>query len=64
MCAAEQSLLITQVQMGSLHSALDVVVRQGIRYDEMYLINGWELIFSAPRKAGELPALTHALYKY
>jgi hypothetical protein len=62
-CAVEQSLLITQVQMESLHSAVDAAISQGIRYNQMYRINGWELIFSAPRTAGELPALTHALYR-
>ncbi|ASV73587.1 hypothetical protein THTE_0985 [Thermogutta terrifontis] len=51
----------TQIQMTSLAVAVEKALAQGIRYGEKVVVAGWELVFEAPRQAGQLPVLIHAL---
>jgi RHS repeat-associated protein len=53
----------SQVQIRSLQSAVQLAIDGGIRYGELMRKGGWELIFRAPRAAGQLPALIHALQR-
>lgn len=55
--------MASQVQLASLKAAVETATAQGIKYGEMVKVGGWELRFELPRKAGELPALIHALHK-
>lgn len=49
-----------QVQLESFQAAVDLAAKQGIKYDELITIGGWELKFGAPRQAGMLPVVYHA----
>lgn len=52
--------LLGQTHQKALHSAIDDVLSQGaIQYRKMYYSGGNEIMFSAPRSAGELPAVIH-----
>jgi hypothetical protein len=51
----------TQAQLSSLQAAVNQVLAAGIKYDQTIKIAGWELKFGAPTKAGQLPALIHAI---
>ncbi len=51
----------SQVQLNSLKAAVDAASRGGMEYGKVIRTGGWELIFAAPREAGQLPALKHAL---
>lgn len=51
----------SQVQLRSLQAAIGAASREGVVYNQMMRVGGWELIFAAPRQAGQLPALIHAL---
>jgi hypothetical protein len=51
----------SQVQLASLQAAVSAAGKQGIVYEQVMRVGGWELIFSAPRQAGLLPVLKHAL---
>jgi hypothetical protein len=53
----------TQAQLTSLQAAVSFATRQGVQYGQMIRVSGWELIFQAPRQAGQLPALVHALHR-
>jgi filamentous hemagglutinin len=55
--------LATQEQLKSLHAAVSESIKNGITYDKLLEIGGWELRFSPAREAGQLPALIHALPK-
>ena len=52
--------LATQQELRSLHSAVSESVKNGITYDKLLEVGGWELKFSAARESGQLPALIHA----
>ncbi|MGB4774160.1 MAG: hypothetical protein WBP45_03225 [Daejeonella sp.] len=52
--------LATQQQLNSLRSAVGEAIKDGIVYDKIIEIGGWELKFSQARQAGQLPALIHA----
>lgn len=52
--------LSTQVQLKSLHSAVEKVMKDGLKYETTLQVNEWELIFSKPREVGLLPVLKHA----
>jgi rRNA maturation endonuclease Nob1 len=56
--------LKSQIMLSSMKGAVDKVMAQGIQYGKMYNVGGWELKFAAPRAAGELPAVIHALPKF
>ena len=44
----------------SLQSAVNVATKNGVIYDQIMHVGGWELEFKLPREAGQLPALIHA----
>jgi hypothetical protein len=46
-----------------LQGALKQATQNGIIYDQIMNIGNWELKFSAPREAGQLPALIHSVFK-
>ncbi|WP_208860670.1 hemagglutinin repeat-containing protein [Pseudovibrio ascidiaceicola] len=52
--------LHTQEQIKSMQSAVNSATTNGIEYDEIITVGGWELKFSPPREVGQLPALIHA----
>lgn len=53
--------LATQGQLSSLHGALTEATRNGVPYDRLVNVGGWELKFGKPRFEGGLPAVIHAL---
>jgi filamentous hemagglutinin len=53
--------LASQQQIRSLQAAVDGATAGGVPYGELVNAGGWELKFAAPREAGQLPALIHAL---
>jgi filamentous hemagglutinin len=52
--------LTTQQILRSLQSAVNLATKEGIIYNEMMVIGGWELKFAAPRADGLLPVIMHA----
>jgi RHS repeat-associated protein len=55
--------LITQIQLQSLQGAVNLATKNGVPFNQLLTIGGWELKFAAPRIVGQLPALIHALPK-
>ncbi|MCG1054348.1 hemagglutinin repeat-containing protein [Mycetohabitans sp. B5] len=53
--------LTTQQQLASLHGAVNAAAQNGITYNQLLNIGGWELKFAPPRQIGQLPVLIHAL---
>lgn len=53
--------LATQQQLRSLQSAVDAATKNGIIYDQLIQIGGWELKFGMARVPGQLPVLFHAI---
>lgn len=53
--------LVTQEQLRSLQAALEGVSTGPFLYDEMLYIGRWELKIGAPKAAGQLPTIYHAL---
>ena len=51
----------SQVQMSSLQAAVRAATANGVPYDDLVRVGGWELVFRPAREAGQLPALVHAL---
>ena len=51
----------SQVQLSSLQAAVAAATKEGVVLDKIIRVAGWELKFAAPRQAGQLPALIHAL---
>ena len=52
--------LLGQIHQKALHSAInDVLSRGKITYQKMYYSGGNEIMFAAPRRTGELPAVIH-----
>jgi RHS repeat-associated protein len=52
--------LLGQIHQKALHSSIDDVLSHGaIQYRKMYYSGGHEIMFGAPRAAGELPAVIH-----
>jgi filamentous hemagglutinin len=47
----------------SLQGAVNAATEKGVAYNKLINIGGWELKFQAPRSAGQLPVLMHALGK-
>lgn len=57
---ADYVKLLGQTYQKSLHHAIDEVLSRGsIMYDHLYFSGGNEIMFGAPRSAGELPAVIH-----
>ncbi len=59
--SSELVKVATQAQLSSLQSAVTQVLAAGMKYNQMIQIAGWELKFGAPSRAGQLPALIHAM---
>jgi len=55
--------IATQAQLTSLQAAVNYVAGRGIVYDQIVKVGGWELEFGAPKAAGQLPVLYHALLR-
>ncbi|MGB8688091.1 MAG: hypothetical protein WCD53_12245, partial [Microcoleus sp.] len=53
--------LFTQFVLEDFRQAVVQAVQQGITYGQPMRIGRWELIFGAPRQAGQLPVIYHAL---
>jgi hypothetical protein len=51
-----------QAQLSSLRAAVGAAGQEGIAYNQIMNVYGWELIFRTPSEPGLLPALTHTLY--
>lgn len=51
----------TQAQLTSLRAAVGAAIEGGVPYNQLINVGGWELRFAAPRAAGQLPALIHAM---
>ncbi|MDH6252847.1 RHS repeat-associated protein [Chryseobacterium sp. H1D6B] len=59
---ARYTELIGDIWVSSINTAIDDVVKKTggkIEFDKMYKSGGNEIMFGAPRKAGELPAVKH-----
>ena len=52
--------LSSQQQLNSLQSALNTATKNGVKYNELITIDGWELKLAPPKKLGDLPAVIHA----
>lgn len=55
--------LATQLQLSSLQSAVNTATKNGVIYNQIMNVGGWELKFAMPKAAGQLPALIHAMPK-
>ena len=53
--------LASQEQLRSLQAAVDLATQNGISYNQLINVGGWELKFAFPKVPGQLPALIHAL---
>ncbi|MEU9688146.1 polymorphic toxin-type HINT domain-containing protein [Amycolatopsis japonica] len=51
--------LVAQLQLSNLRNAVRRVFGNGLEYEKKYVIDDWELVFAAPRNAGDLPVLKH-----
>lgn len=56
-------LMSEQAMLTSFRAAVEQAQKQGIKYNKMINVGGWELVFSPAREAGQLPVIKHALYK-
>ena len=55
--------LASQEQLASLQGAINTATQNGVAYNQMLNVGGWELKFAPPRPPGQLPSLIHALQK-
>ena len=53
--------LASQTQLSSLQAAVNTATQNGIPYNQLINVGGWELKFAPPRQVGQLPAVIHAL---
>jgi hypothetical protein len=51
--------LVAQVQLGNLRNTVAKLAKEGIEYEKKYVVDDWELVFSAPKAEGLLPVLKH-----
>ena len=52
--------LSSQQQLNSLQGALNSATKNGVEYNKLITIDGWELKLAPPRQRGELPTVIHA----
>ncbi|EHD13496.1 hypothetical protein CIN_16880 [Commensalibacter intestini A911] len=52
--------LSSQQELSSLQNALNTATQNGVKYDKLIIVGGWELKLSPSRQPGGLPALIHA----
>ena len=50
----------SQAQLTSLHAAVESAFESGVPYKQAIVVDGWELVFGAPKQVGQLPVLYHA----
>ena len=50
-----------QAQLTSLEAAVNATIGNGVPFNQIIQVGGWELKFAPPRMLGDLPALIHAL---
>lgn len=50
-----------QAQLNSLEAAVNAATKNGVKFDEIITVGGWELKFGRPRNPGDLPTLFHSL---
>lgn len=55
--------MIEQELLSSFNASVRKANKIGYKYDEIIKVGSWELIFSKPRKSGQLPTIKHAVYK-
>ncbi|RDP58137.1 putative deoxyribonuclease RhsA [Escherichia coli] len=53
----------SQIMLTSFHEAVSLASAQGIKYEEMMNVGGWELVFSQAKSDSALSVIKHALYK-
>jgi hypothetical protein len=53
--------LSSQTQLTSLQGAVNTATQNGVPYNQLINVGGWELKFAPPRQPGQLPALIHAV---
>ncbi len=53
--------LASQQQLTSLQAAVNTATQNGITFNQIINVGGWELKFAPARETGQLPALIHAL---
>lgn len=53
--------LASQEQLTSLQAAVNTATQNGVPYNQLMNVGGWELKFAPPRQPGQLPSLIHAL---
>jgi filamentous hemagglutinin len=51
----------SQQQLRGLQAAVETAIANGVPYNTLLTVGGWELKFAAPRAEGQLPVLIHAL---
>ena len=56
--------LASQQQLASLQGAVNTATQNGVAYNQILNVGGWELKFAPPRQPGQLPSLIHALQKH
>ena len=56
--------LASQQQLASLQGAVNTAIQNGVAYNQILNVGGWELKFAPPRQPGQLPSLIHALQKH
>ena len=56
--------LASQEQLASLQGAVNTATQNGVAYNQILNVGGWELKFVPPRQPGQLPSLIHALQKH
>lgn len=52
--------LATQIQLSSLQASINMVIKDGIIFDQIIKVGDWELKFGMPTKIQQLPVLFHA----
>lgn len=51
--------LSSQQQLNGLQGALNTATKNGVEYNKLITIDGWELKLAPPKKLGDLPAVIH-----
>jgi filamentous hemagglutinin len=52
--------MATQAELMSFKAAVESAIGNGIRYDKLITVGGWDLRFGRPRRRGNLPVIIHA----
>jgi filamentous hemagglutinin len=52
--------MATQAELTSFKAAVESAIGNGINYNELMMVGGWELKFRRPRQMGALTVIIHA----